>query len=158
MAAIKRHPGLRSERGAVIVELAIVLPLFLLILAGVIDLGFLFWEKEVLTNAAREGARAKVQAGTSGERFTDTQVRSRMQDYLRNLNIKDAAGAPITLTSSNCTFTWDTTATPPRLTVTLQNIPVNLMMLHKVQDLFAGAGGIGNTIYLEAKCTMAREW
>ena len=157
MAAIKRHPGLQRERGAVVVEMALVLPLFLLIVAGVIDLGFLYWEKEVLTNAAREGARAKVQAGTSGERFTDTEIRSRMQIYLRNMNIKDAAGSPITLTGSNCTFTWNTSATPPQLTVTLQNIPVNLMMLHKIQNLFGG-GGVDGTIYLDARCTMAREW
>ena len=34
-------------------EMAIALPLMLLVIAGVVDLGFLFWEKEVLTNAAR---------------------------------------------------------------------------------------------------------
>jgi Flp pilus assembly protein TadG len=141
-------------------EMAIALPLLLLVIAGVIDLGFLFWEKEVLTNAAREGARAGVQGKINGSSytalFTETEVRTRMQAYLTNMNIKDAVGSPIALTSSNSTFTWDTTVTPPRLTVTLQNIPVKLMMLPKVQSLFAG--GIGNILYLNAKCTMAREW
>ncbi|RJR41634.1 MAG: pilus assembly protein [Deltaproteobacteria bacterium] len=140
--------------------MAIALPLLLLIIAGVVDLGFLFWEKEVLTNAAREGARAGVQGKISGATvvaaWTETDIRTRMQTYLRNLNIKDAAGSPITLTSGNCTFTWNTSPTPPQLTVTLQNIPVNLMMLPKIQNLFTG--GIDNILYLQARCTMAREW
>lgn len=48
------------ERGAAAVELAIILPLLLLIIAGVVDFGRAFFTQVVLTNAAREGARAAV--------------------------------------------------------------------------------------------------
>jgi Flp pilus assembly protein TadG len=47
----------RSERGAELIEFAFVLPVLLLVVAGIIDFGFLFREYEVVTNAAREGAR-----------------------------------------------------------------------------------------------------
>lgn len=51
--------GLR-ERGAVAVEMAIVLPLLLLILGGIVDFGRAYFTQIVLANAAREGARASV--------------------------------------------------------------------------------------------------
>ena len=49
----------RSERGANLVEFAIVLPLLVLILAGLADLGRAFYNYMVITNAAREGARGR---------------------------------------------------------------------------------------------------
>lgn len=54
-----RRLGLR-ERGAVAVEMAIVLPLLLLVLGGIIDFGRAYFTQIVLANAAREGARAAV--------------------------------------------------------------------------------------------------
>jgi hypothetical protein len=48
---------LRSARGAEILEFAIVTPLLCLVIAAIIDFGILFRSWEVLTNAAREGAR-----------------------------------------------------------------------------------------------------
>jgi Flp pilus assembly protein TadG len=61
-----------EERGAEIVEFAIVLPLLLLILVGIIDFGLLFQRYQVLTNAAREGARVSV---LPGYQVADVQAR-----------------------------------------------------------------------------------
>src|SRR5919201_6346799 len=53
-----RQPSfIRSERGAAIVEFAIVLPLLLLFIFGIIDFGRALYMKNNLTLAAREGAR-----------------------------------------------------------------------------------------------------
>ncbi len=49
--------GRRRERGSNLVEAAIVLPVLLLLLAGVADVGRAFRAYIVLTAAAREGAR-----------------------------------------------------------------------------------------------------
>jgi Flp pilus assembly protein TadG len=48
---------LRSERGQSLVELALVLPLLLLLFGGIVDLGRVFYTYIGLTNATREGAR-----------------------------------------------------------------------------------------------------
>jgi TadE-like protein len=55
-------PRNRREHGNITIEMALALPLFLFLVAGVLDLGMLFWEKNVITNAAREGARAAAKA------------------------------------------------------------------------------------------------
>jgi hypothetical protein len=62
MAAIKkRFPD--CESGTVLIEAAITLPLLLLVVLGIVDFGRLFQRYEVVTNAAREGARVAVLPG-----------------------------------------------------------------------------------------------
>ena len=46
-----------AERGAALVEFALAVPLLLVVIAGIVDFGFVFQRYEVITNAAREGAR-----------------------------------------------------------------------------------------------------
>ncbi len=47
----------RRTRGQSLVEFAVVLPVFLLILSGIMDFGFLLYSRMTVINAAREGAR-----------------------------------------------------------------------------------------------------
>jgi len=47
----------RGERGAAMVELAIVLPVLLLLVFGIIEMGRLYNAQVTLTHAAREGIR-----------------------------------------------------------------------------------------------------
>ena len=51
-----------SQKGASLVEFALVLPLLMLILWGIIEFGLLLYNKQVITNASREGARAGIVA------------------------------------------------------------------------------------------------
>jgi Flp pilus assembly protein TadG len=48
----------KRERGVAAVEFALILPVFLALVLGAIDFGYFFYVTEVVTNAAREGARA----------------------------------------------------------------------------------------------------
>lgn len=59
-AARDGRVGRRRERGAAAVELALLLPVFLLVIAGIVDFGRALFTQITLTNAAREGARAAV--------------------------------------------------------------------------------------------------
>ena len=55
----------RGSRGAELVELALILPILLIIIAGIVDFGFMFQAFMVVNNAAREGARVRVLPGYS---------------------------------------------------------------------------------------------
>jgi Flp pilus assembly protein TadG len=55
-----RRNARRRMRGQAVVEFAIVFPIFFLILAGLLDFGFLLYSRITLINATREGARAAV--------------------------------------------------------------------------------------------------
>ncbi len=50
--------GVRGERGAAAVEFALVLPVLLLVIFGIIDFGRMLYTKITLTEAAQAGARA----------------------------------------------------------------------------------------------------
>ncbi len=49
--------GKRTHRGAAAVEMAIVLPLLLLLILGVIEYGWMFLKNQGVTNVARQTAR-----------------------------------------------------------------------------------------------------
>lgn len=67
----------RSDEGAQLVEFALVLPLLLLVVLGIAEFGFIFQRYEVLTNAAREGARMAVLPG-----YTNADVQARVGAYI----------------------------------------------------------------------------
>lgn len=71
--------NMREQKGVAAVELALILPILLLIIFGIIEFGLLMYNKQVLTNASREGARAGiVQAVT---RPTVTQIQNVVKTY-----------------------------------------------------------------------------
>lgn len=51
---------LREKRGAATVEFAIIAAVLLTLVFGIIELGVLMFDKHILTNASREGARAGI--------------------------------------------------------------------------------------------------
>jgi len=55
----------RDTRGQSLVEFALVLPVFLLLLVGIFDLGHVVWSNDALTSAAREAARYAIVHGGS---------------------------------------------------------------------------------------------
>ena len=69
----------RSEAGAEFVEFALAFPLLMLVVMGIIDFGILFQQYEVITNAAREGARIAVLPNYSAQDAQD-----RVNEYMTN--------------------------------------------------------------------------
>ncbi len=50
----------KSRAGAELVEFAVVLPILMLLVFGIVDFSLALYDKAVVTNAAREGARAGI--------------------------------------------------------------------------------------------------
>lgn len=46
-----------ARRGSLLIELAIVLPLFLMLIMGLLEYGWILLKSQQITNAARQGAR-----------------------------------------------------------------------------------------------------
>ncbi len=157
----------RSRGGNIILEMALVLPLLLVVIAGIIDVAMLLWEKQVLTNATREGARAAAMARTDGtgraER-TQAQVKDIVAGYLNNFHLKGTNNAPLvtlnsgryTLNEGTCNYTWDS-GTPRQLTVELVNVPLQMMLLPNIQKFF-GRSAWANPLKVSGRTTMAAEW
>jgi Flp pilus assembly protein TadG len=57
---MKTKVFIKCQKGASAVEFAIVLPLLLAFVFGIIEFGILLYDKAVITNASREGARTAV--------------------------------------------------------------------------------------------------
>lgn len=56
-----------GQSGAATVEFAIVLPMLVLMVLGTIEFGLMFYNKQILTNASREAARAAIKGVTVSE-------------------------------------------------------------------------------------------
>jgi hypothetical protein len=55
----------RSRRGQGLVEFALILPIFMILLVAVFDLGHVVWANDALANSAREAARFAIVHGGS---------------------------------------------------------------------------------------------
>jgi Flp pilus assembly protein TadG len=74
---------LRSRKGSEVVEFALVLPVLLIIVFGILDFGLAIYDKAVITNASREGARAGIvyRYPTPTEAQLETIVRNVVNAY-----------------------------------------------------------------------------
>ena len=71
----RRENGQKGEKGQALVEFALLVPVFLLLLFAIVDFGMGFYSWITVTNSAREGARfGAVQASTDDiiQRVKDT--------------------------------------------------------------------------------------
>lgn len=73
---------MKDQDGASIVEFAIIFPLLMLLLFGIIELSLLLYNQQILTNAAREGARLGIIAQPT--RVTDQQIKDKIKEKAKN--------------------------------------------------------------------------
>jgi Flp pilus assembly protein TadG len=87
----------RNRRGAAVVEFAVVAPVFFLLIFGMIEFGRAIMVQQILTNAAREGARFAVLDSTTP---THDLVVSKVTTYLQGSGI---TGGSVTITPTEPT-------------------------------------------------------
>src|SRR3712207_6589249 len=82
----------RDERGAVVVEFAVVLPLLVLFVFGIVEFGRAYNARLELVSAVREGARAAAVGGTA---VTNGEVAQRTKDAAPGLSGPIAVNATL---------------------------------------------------------------
>ncbi len=110
-----RHKQNGCENGQSIVELALILPVFTIILFGIIEFGRLWMTVNVMSGAAREGARV---AAVSGTNFT--QARTTALNVLSSGNI---SGASVSISGPNSASEIRVTVSLTYTTITGAIIP-----------------------------------
>lgn len=99
-----------NEQGVVAAEFALLLPVFLLLLFGIIEFGMMMYGREIVTNAAREGARAGIVQGPP--KRTSSEITTIANNYLTGTGINQA---DVTFTPTGVGL-----SNPNTLTVTAQ--------------------------------------
>lgn len=87
-----------TEDGVAAVEFALVLPILLILLFGIIEFSIIFYNKAMITNASREGARAGiVYNGQLSKQQKEQEITTVVNEYLGNnlINFDEESSPPI---------------------------------------------------------------
>ena len=135
----------KNQRGAALLETAITLPLILLISVGIFEFGRAYQTWQVLTNAAREGARIAVLPD-----YTDTDVNNAVRNYMTSGRLTNASTATITIVR---TVPFGA-ATASRVTV---NYPFQFMVIGPVARLVRRTSTVGAPLTMQSSALMRNE-
>jgi Flp pilus assembly protein TadG len=141
---------IRGERGSAILEVALTLPLMLMVSVGIFEFGRAYQTWQVLTNAAREGARIAVLPGA-----TAAGVQTRVREYVASGQLSNPNTANAVVTPVNVSIGGGNTATGSQVVVTY---PFNFIVLNPVVRLVAGGSTVGGApITMTVNATMRNE-
>lgn len=110
--------GLRDERGVAVVEFALVAPLLLVLIFGIIDLGRAYSTLNQLAASAREGARLAAVLPNPASSTAQAQIRHTVKQF----SLRQLGGPPVR--DDQITVTLDTLAT---VTVAIRAYPFQLV-------------------------------
>lgn len=142
---------LKDESGAVIAEFALVLPLLALLLFGMIEFGLVLFNKQVITNASREAARAGivVDPDIPGGMTYDQWIQSIAANYCSNYLINLGATSSPTVAS-----TYSATGFGNELRVEI-SYNYDFLIFGGLAQMFGA--GTSNTVNLYARTVMRFE-
>ncbi len=140
----------RSQKGTALIETALTLPLLLLVSVGIFEFGRAYQTWEVLTNAAREGARIAVLPTTT----SSAAVISRVQQYMQDGSLPNAGTATVVVDATATIDTGDSTAPATRVTV---SYPFQFMVLQPVVRLIDPNSTAGAPLTMTASALMRNE-
>jgi Flp pilus assembly protein TadG len=134
--------------GQAVLEFALVLPIFLLLILAATDFGRAYLRLHLLTNAAREGARAASLPGSTDEKVRDTVDRF----------LKDAGLDPVSWPPSEIVVTDPSGNARTNLSEAQQGDRVRVTLEQNFQLIGTGfVPGDNGTIPLDASCTFRHE-
>jgi Flp pilus assembly protein TadG len=140
---------LRRDEGAALIEAAFTLPLLLFVSIGIIEFGRAFQTWQVVTNAAREGARVAVLPG-----MTDDDVKARVANYMQ-MGITEPDSAKV-LIDRTTTVPLGGTATASASKVTVE-YPFTFIVMQPIANLLVKDSTVGNAFTMASVATMRNE-
>ena len=135
----------KNERGAALIETAITIPIILLISVGIFEFGRAYQTWQVLTNAAREGARVAILTEK-----TDGDVQSIVKSYMTNGGLVKSGAAVINI-DRNVPLGVNTAS---RVTI---SYPFNFMVLNPVIKMVTPASTTGAPLTMQSVALMRNE-
>ena len=134
----------RCRKGQALVEFALVLPLLLLLILGIVEFGRAWNAKQILTDAAREGARLSVVGDPT---ITDTsQVNPSIRTIIALAGL-DSSTATISYPDGFKTGTGNVTSV-------MVSLPFQFVVLHRLVQLVTSSNG---TMVLSTTARMRNE-
>jgi Flp pilus assembly protein TadG len=137
------------ERGSAMVETAIAIPILLVLMVGIFEVGRAYETWQVLTNAAREGARMSVTPGSSQSNTT-----ALIRQYMANGQLTKSATAAVVV---NTGASIDVNGTPVSASAVTVDYPFEFIMLQPVVRLVAPGATVGGPITMRATAIMRNE-
>lgn len=141
---IMKKSVLAGEKGIAAVEFALVLPLLVTLLFGIIEFGLVMYNKQVITNASREGARAGIVL--QDPRIPDPNIQTIVNQYA--LNHLVSFGATPETPQTVVGHTGQNFGNDLTVTVTYQ---------YRFLVISAFIPGLGNSLQLTAQTVMKYE-
>jgi Flp pilus assembly protein TadG len=138
-----------NERGSALLEMALTLPLLLLICVGIFEFGRAYQTQQVLTNAAREGARVAILSGQP-----DGAVQARVTAYATAGQISNPDSAVASVAATQVSIGGGNTTPGSRVTVTY---PYAFMVLQPVARLIVRTTTVGAAFTMRAVAEMRNE-
>jgi Flp pilus assembly protein TadG len=134
----------QAQQGAAAVEFALILPILLLVFFGMVELSLALYDKAILTNASREGARAGIVL--SSPKMTDAQIRAVVLNYTNGSLISLG-----TTTAPTVTVSQSSPASFPN--------PLRVTVSYTYKGLGVGTllGALGSPIVLTSSTSMVNE-
>lgn len=105
----------RREAGSAAVEFALVLPILLVLLFGIINFGFIFATQISLNSSARDGARAGVVRPLGGAAKTCDKIADMARGGAGTLGLTNTDAIKVTVTNpdlTSCTWGSNVATTP----------------------------------------------
>ena len=147
MSRLRRR--LAGDEGTAMLETALTLPLLLVVSVGIFEFGRAYQTWQVLTNAAREGARVAILPNA-----TVSDVQSRVSAYMQSGQLPDYASATISVDQNQTVSIGANNASASVVTVAY---PFNFIVLNPVAQLVTRGSSLGAALTLTASAEMRNE-
>ena len=137
------------ERGAALVEAAMTVPILLLLMVGIFEVGRAYETWQVLTNAAREGARMSVTPGSNVNTTT-----ALVRQYMADGQLTRSADADVDVDPNASLVVNGTTVGASLVTV---DYPFEFIMLQPIARIVVSGTNTGEALTMRATALMRNE-